>query len=169
MKKVLIIFLILTVTSIANANVTWTITDDGAGEITVSVIDNPHTYLFLALAVDSYGVLSDFAAGLNAPEDSQPYGTLEDNYADWDLSSLGQGELWYMGDDYDPLEYNDGDWLTAKFEFASGSNPAKISLHMVDGSGTASFLTSHVMLVPEPASITLCLLGLGGLFRRRLK
>jgi hypothetical protein len=157
MKKVLVIFLIFTVTSLTNATVTWTITDDGAGNITVSVVDNPEEPVGLALAIDSNGILSSFAAGLDAPEHTYFYDTLEN----CGLGYLGQGEVWMMGD-YPGVEYNDGDWLTAAFDLACGKTSATISLYSWTG-GEPVFLTSHV--VPEP--ITLSLLAFGGLFIRR--
>lgn len=166
MKRVLIISLVLTVTSITNATTVWTITDEPmspAYEITVSVIDNPQV-ICLALAVDSNGILSNFAAGPDAPKDSSSYGTLEDNTLYWDLSYLGQGEVWGMEDLDWPGVYNDGDWLTADFVFAPGKTSATISLYWLGD--PPIFLTSHVV-VPEP--ITLSLLALGGLFLRRRK
>jgi len=164
MRKVLFVFLIFAVTSITNATVTWTISDDSLGGITVSVIDNPEEAICLALAVDSNGILSSFAKGLDAPKDSSSYGTLKDNILYWDLSYLGQGEVWGMEDIDWPGVYNDGNWLTADFAFAPGKTSATISLYQLGD--PPMFLTSHVM-VPEP--ITLSLLALGGLFIRRRK
>jgi hypothetical protein len=170
MKKILVILLIFTVTSLTNATV-WTITDELMSPtyaITVSVIDNPRIDLGLALAVDSGGILSDFAAGPDAPADSSSYGTLEDNYWGSDWSYLGQGEIWGMEDWYLPCIYNDGDWLTATFAFAPGETSATISLYLFNGEiGGEVLLTSHSMGVPEP--ITLSLLAFGGLFLRRRK
>ncbi len=169
MKKILIIFLILTVTSITNATTVWTITAEPmspAYKITVSVTDNPQD-VFLALAVDSDGILSDFAAGPNAPEDTWQCGTLADNVYGLDFSDLGQGEMWSMLDFQAPIVYDDGDWLTADFAFAPGSSSSVVSLYQIDvTTGAESFLISHTM-VPEP--VTLSLLGLGGLFLRRRK
>jgi hypothetical protein len=163
MKKVLTISLVLVITSIANATATWTISDELMSPeytITVSVTDNPEEPVVLALAVDSGGILSNFAAGLDAPPDSSSYGTLDD----YSIGYLGQGEVWGMEDYYGwPGEYNDGDWLTATFAFASGQTSATVSLYNMTH-GEPVFLTSHTV-VPEP--VTLSLLALGGLFIRR--
>ena len=161
MKRVLIISLVLTVTSITNATTVWTITDElmsPAYKITVSVIDNPQA-ICLALAVDSNGILSNFAAGPDAPPDSSFYDTMED----YGLSYLGQGEVWGMEDWDWPGVYNDGDWLTADFVFAPEKTSATISLYWL---GDPTFLTSHIV-VPEPMALSL--LGLGSLFLRRRK
>lgn len=166
MRKVLIIFLILTVTSLTHAAVTWTITDDGVGNITASVIDNPDEQLFLIMVVDSDGVLSDFAKGVNAPSDSMSIGTPADNTYGIALGYLGQGEVWMMTDNTVPYIYNDGDWLTADFTFAAGKTSSVVSLYTLDIEGSeGEEVLVDSLVIPEP--MTLSLLAFGGLFLRR--
>jgi hypothetical protein len=172
MKRVLVIFLVFAITSLANAvpvTPVWTISSEAMSPeyaITVSVVDSPQVSILLALVVDSNGILSNFAAGPNAPEHTYSYGTLTENYGGWDLSHLGQGEIWDMLDYTAPAEYVDGDWLSAEFVFAPESDSSVVSLYQIDGEGNETFLTSHTV-IPEP--MTIALLGVGSLFlcRRR--
>jgi hypothetical protein len=168
MKKLLMTTLILSIAPLCSAP-DWTISHNTLlDKVTISVTDPLQEDIFLILAVDSNGILSNFAEGPNAPSDSFSAGTLTLNDYDLHLGYLGQGELWLMVDNSSPYTYGAGDWLTAHFAFASGKTSAVVSLYMLDVEGFEGdevFLTSHV--IPEP--ITLFLFSLGSLFlyRRR--
>jgi hypothetical protein len=167
MKKLLMAILILSITPLCSAPTEWSISHDDDNKIVVSVTDPPQEDIFLILAVDSSGILSDFVKGSDAPSDSFSAGTLTLNDYDMDFSSLGQGELWLMADwtTSEPV-YNDGDWLTASFAFAA-AGPSTVSLYEVAEDASYSLITSHTFIVPEP--MTMALLGLGGLFLYRRK
>jgi hypothetical protein len=168
MKKLLMAILVLCITPLCPAPMEWSILPDEEKHLTVSVIDPCEEDIFLILAVDSGGVLSSFAKGSDAPSDSFSAGTLILNDYDLHFGYLGQGELWLMADWSLPFTYDDGNWLTADFDFAPGKTSSVISLYFLDMDGEPGdevLVAPHV--IPEP--ITLCLLGFGGLFLCRRK
>ncbi|MFA5291399.1 MAG: hypothetical protein WC496_00020 [Phycisphaerae bacterium] len=163
-KRLFITILVLCVAPLCKAPIDWSIFYNSNEDlITISVVDPLQEDIYLALAVDDGGILSDFAAGTNAPSESQFYDTLAND--GW--SVLGQGEIWVMAEAVIPYTYYDGDWLTAAFSFAPGKNFATLSLYRIYSSENPGPVLLDSLAIPEP--ITVSLLAFGGLFLYRRK
>jgi hypothetical protein len=166
LRRVAMAILILSIAPFCSApEPDWTISHNTLlDEITVSVIDPLEQDIYLALAVDSNGILGSFAKGINAPSDSSFYDTLKND--GW--GQLGQGEIWVMADASKPYTYDDGQWLTADFDFATGKTSAVISLYRMNppGPGGSAVLLDS-LVIPEPATISLLVFGGLLICRRR--
>lgn len=173
MKKLLVLTLVLSLASLANATlitpdpVTSSITgatvqlssDDleGTGTWSVYVTPNASADIFLAVAVVGSGsAIGQSVMGAAAPTDAQLVGSL----ADLEVTDKGNGDIWTMVS-YTST-YPTGVWLTGTYSGAVMNDMVKV-YDTQDGVTFAEL--GSVTIVPEP--ITLALLGLGGLFIRR--
>ncbi|MCX5632786.1 MAG: PEP-CTERM sorting domain-containing protein [Phycisphaerae bacterium] len=163
MKKLLVLVLVLAMAVSANA---WVLSYD-AGTVTATAesTDLPLNDMYLALMVDSAGVLSSFGSDANAPESAANFSNLPEGSLPSPLETL-QGELWVFTDSSEPYTYLAGPWMHATFAFASGPAASTVSLYQwFEVEGTVTFLDDIV--IPEPA--TIALLCLGGLMLRKKK
>ncbi|HBG26657.1 MAG: hypothetical protein A2Y10_18375 [Planctomycetes bacterium GWF2_41_51] len=160
MKKILFLLLIIFVTSLSTAMPIVTGTYNANTE-KVSVFVQNGGIVYIGLAINSTkGQLSNFQRGTDAPLDSCFACTNEELLPDFPY--FGQGELWAMIDSR-PWPYDDGEWLTANVNLASGINSVNVIMYMID-----EYFVMYDMgkiFIPEPATISL--LGLGLLTLRR--
>ena len=161
MKKLLVLMLILALASLANAAIEWSLSyDDITGVVSLDITNN-EGQMYIGMAVDSSeATLSGFAAGDDAPQDTDQFAILPD-----DLEGYGQGELWAAAHiTTGPQVFNDGEWLVADFDFASGVTSATVSALSFDEE-TETCAVEATILIPEPA--TIALLCFGGLLLRK--
>ena len=164
MKKLLVLVLVLALASVANA---WILSyNEGTSVVTVTAeAADAKTDMYLALLVDSAGVLSNFGFDANAPESAVSFLSTPDGGMPSPLDTL-QGELWNFTDSSEPYEYPVGPWFHATFAFAAGPAASTVSLYeWYEGDNSA--ILRAIITIPEPA--TMALLCIGGLFLRRRK
>ena len=118
MKKMVTLILVLAVASVANA---WVLSYNSGTNVVTATAEaaDAKTDMYLALLVDSAGVLSSFGFDANAPESAVSFLSTPDGGMPSPLDTL-QGELWNFTDSSEPYEYPVGPWFHATFAFAAG-------------------------------------------------
>jgi hypothetical protein len=147
MRKLLVLVAILAMAPVASA-VTGTLTDTGTG-VELSIGD-PLEDAYLAIVSDA-GVLSNFAAGPDAPSVQSSFGATTVNGQD--------GEVWGLGTGAGETHMA-GVWLTADW-----SSLTEVWVRAYQTYDTVNWILLDEIKVPEP--MTVALLGLGGLFMLR--
>ena len=175
MKKLLIIFMALTLASAAFATATYEITITGSGSGTNVYAGDTVRVTFDETAADSGG-LGDFKTNVDR------YADIPSPEVKWlyDFDMLDSIAISVNGDGIDVLctgqNFGDsptGDVFYFEFEVASDAVVSnKITISHSSGNWNGDYspdVASDVQLTVMPEPMTIALLGLGGLFLRRRK
>jgi hypothetical protein len=146
MRKLLVLVAVFAMSPIVSG-MTVTISNTET-QVQLYVVDATYDP-FLAMVIETPGVLINFAANTLAPSLNSSYGAV--------IIDGDNGEAWGFGIE-EGESYQDGVWLFADWSTTSFVNA--YAYETFDGGYTWTLLDQ--IQVPEP--MTLALLGLGGLF-----
>jgi hypothetical protein len=180
MKKLLVVLMVLSIATIANAGLVisgapTTMTPSGTADLSIvgSGLSNPFidAYIVVQGPATLAGGNLDYTYGLSA----WTLYTADDTYVPWMQGVMGDDTIQQVGD----ITFSDttipttpvvGTLLDTLAIHCDGPGTVTISLVTMSDDGMSvatTWDTETILQTPEP--MTMCLLGLGGLFLRRRK